>query len=784
MSELFLEVLNTGIAASWVVLAVFIARLLLRKAPRSLVCGLWALVGVRLVIGRTLEAPFSLIPSAEVITQESLLDRAPVIHSGVPIIDRVVNPVYTESFRANPVASVNPLQVWMAVWAMIWVLGMIVMLLWAFVSWLRICRRVRESIEESRGIFLCDRIDSPFILGILRPKIYLPSDLDDGAKAHVIAHEKAHTARHDHWWKPMGYLLLTIYWFNPVLWLAYVLLCRDIEMACDERVVRELRIEEKKAYSAALLRCSISRRTIAACPLAFGEVGVKARIKSVLSYKKPAFWVILVTLVLIAALAAGLLTSPESAPAEIRWGGVLYIQEGDPVDFMPDKQQTIGSLRSILHDSTKHPEEDGQAVRLGWEYAGQPLVTVGNALYLEQPGGGRWLPFRLRTPESLLTELVQGATVNRITVRTGEIVETEELIGDRGVAMSMILDDVRHAALRPGSLDSEIVFSVSVTRSGERDPAVFLNRDSDGAWELVTADTDYGESHWIFECEQLEAQAQSYLSRAQADDAAYDAPVEIDYQTFHADGIYLRIGIPNGWEAEQKGKGKLDGVAFRFWPEGAEGFIQVQYETGAGVQIDGDYNSVDFTFPNGVTGKRYEKSGRIWRFIEFQTTQGSLQAVTQNTSSWTEEQLQTAQTILSTVSAFANGTNIMADGNLLGIHLRAENVTPSGLTLVCVQDGTPWKEILTGSPWSLEQWTEEGWVSAMPEDTFWTTVAYSVPQNDVTRWNINWSLIREALEPGTYRIGKHFTATPVQPPWGGVPGETVEETVYAEFTIQ
>ena len=151
------------------------------------------------------------------------------------------------------------------------------------------------------------------MLGIIKPKIYLPFQIDGQNLEHVVSHEQAHIQRRDHWWKPLGFLLLTIHWFNPLMWLAYVLLCRDIELACDEKVVRELGMEQRADYSQALLACSVNRRMIAACPLAFGEVGVKERVKSVLNYKKPAFWVMVVSVVACAVVAVCFLTNPIDA---------------------------------------------------------------------------------------------------------------------------------------------------------------------------------------------------------------------------------------------------------------------------------------------------------------------------------------------------------------------------------------------------------------------------------------------------------------------------------------
>lgn len=235
MSDLFLTVLNLSFSATWVALAVVLARLLMKKAPRRIVCLLWVMVALRLVCGG-LEAPFSLLPSTQLIPPESLYDQTPQLQSGIASFDNAINPIYSESLRPAPGASVNPLQVWLVVFANIWVLGMAAMAAWALLSCLRVRRQVRESIPLEPGVLLCDRIDSPFLFGLFRPKIYLPTHTEPGLRSYVLAHERAHICRRDHWWKPLGYLLLTVHWFNPALWLCYILLCRDIELACDERV--------------------------------------------------------------------------------------------------------------------------------------------------------------------------------------------------------------------------------------------------------------------------------------------------------------------------------------------------------------------------------------------------------------------------------------------------------------------------------------------------------------------------------------------------------------------
>ncbi len=310
MDAVFLKIVNMSLTASWLVLAVVLLRLLLKKAPKALRCVLWALVGVRLVCPFSIESALSLIPSAQPIPETITTDTVPAVNSGLPSVNAVVNPILSDSFTPAVGDSVNPLQVLAYIAAWLWLVGMAVLLIYAAVSYLRVRRQVGACLHLRDNIYACDGLPSPFILGVVRPRIYLPTGLDDAATAHIIAHEQAHLHRRDHWWKPLGFLLLTVHWFNPVMWVAYILLCRDIELACDERVVRTLDADGKAAYSRTLLACGARRRAVAACPLAFGEVGVKARVKSVLNYKKPAFWIILTALLVVIAVAVAFLTNP------------------------------------------------------------------------------------------------------------------------------------------------------------------------------------------------------------------------------------------------------------------------------------------------------------------------------------------------------------------------------------------------------------------------------------------------------------------------------------------
>ena len=360
MDDLFLKVLNMSISAGWVVLAVLALRLLLGKAPKWVRVVLWGLVGLRLVLPFSVQSVLSLIPSTQTVPADIIYAMEPAIDSGVPIVNAAVNPVLGSSLAATPQNSANPIQIWLAIASQVWLVGMVGMGLYALFSWLRIRLRVRESVKED-GVWLCDRIGSPVILGLLFPRIYVPSNLSEGDRAFVLAHERAHLQRRDHWWKPLGFLLLVVHWFNPVIWLGYVLLCRDIELACDEKVMASMGECAKKPYAQALINCAAPRGLIAACPLAFGENGIKRRLKAVLHYKKPAFWLVLVAVILCVTVAVCFLTDPVQADVQpvLRQPPKLTISDGTQSiepwhgahhwSYEAENGQTVNSIADANH---------------------------------------------------------------------------------------------------------------------------------------------------------------------------------------------------------------------------------------------------------------------------------------------------------------------------------------------------------------------------------------------------------------------------------------------------
>ena len=398
MQSIFLTLLNLGITASWVIAAVLLLRLIVKRVPKWFHVALWALVALRLIVPISFESHLSLVPSAKTISPEIVYAPDPAIHSGIPVLNRVINPMLQESLTPVEAASVNPIGLWVEVLSYVWIAGLLLMLLYAFVSYWKLRRKVEASIHQGDNIWIGDDVPSPFILGMVRPRIYLPSSLGASHTAYVVAHERAHLARRDHWWKPMAYLLLSVYWFNPLFWLAYRMLCRDIELACDEKVIRTMERDEVVAYSETLLECSVPSRAIRACPVAFGEQSIKTRVKAALNYKKPVLWVMVFVILLSIVLSVCLLTNPKSQTGQILVNGYLYTQEEGILPSLPVISPKIAVLQAVV--KAEHPEEEYSAVGVNKKYIGQSIYQSAedrDVIYLgEVPGP--FLMFRRPSP--------------------------------------------------------------------------------------------------------------------------------------------------------------------------------------------------------------------------------------------------------------------------------------------------------------------------------------------------------------------------------------------------
>ncbi|MBR5916537.1 MAG: peptidoglycan DD-metalloendopeptidase family protein [Lachnospiraceae bacterium] len=395
MSGVFLKILNISITAGWLILAVILIRLLFKKAPKWLTCLLWGLVALRLLIPFSIESALSLIPSGEVVSESITTNYSPSIDTGFVIVNNTVNPIINHTLAPKPEMKTNPMEIIVSAASIIWIAGMVAMLVYATASYFLLKKKVSTAIpligrfDPKRRVLLCDGIKSPFILGIIRPAIYIPSNLDEETMEYVYAHENSHIKRHDNLWKPFGFILLCVYWFNPLCWVAYILLCKDIEAACDEKVIKDKEKEYLALYSQALLNCAVPRRMISACPVAFGETGVKSRVKGILNYRKPAFWIILVSLIAIIVVAVCFLTNPKKK--ELKQPPELYVAfEGsdektlaDDCGFIPAEEIPYVIFHEIVSDR-KGIKGDFESHNVACVYANNNEDVV-RLLFSEEP---------------------------------------------------------------------------------------------------------------------------------------------------------------------------------------------------------------------------------------------------------------------------------------------------------------------------------------------------------------------------------------------------------------
>ena len=316
MENVFLQILNNAITVSILILVIMLVRVLCRKMPKWITCLLWTLVAAKLMMPFSVESVFSLVPMSEPIPAGIAMESNPHISFGIENVDNLINPALQQHFTPDKTASANPLQVWMYVGTVVWLAGTAALLLYALAAYVTVKWKVRASVRVEKNIYECDDIADPFILGIVRPRIYLPSGLDEETKKYVLKHETAHLGRKDYLWKPLGFLILSVYWFQPLCWAAYILMCGDIEYACDEKVIKKETEGARADYCKALLTCSVPRKMIAACPVAFGENGVKGRVKNMMNYKKPTFWISSISIIIVVIVAVCFATSPKGKEAD------------------------------------------------------------------------------------------------------------------------------------------------------------------------------------------------------------------------------------------------------------------------------------------------------------------------------------------------------------------------------------------------------------------------------------------------------------------------------------
>ena len=360
MENLFVNLLELSLSGSIVILLVLVLRLAFKNAPRRLVCLLWLLVGIRLLLPVHIETDFSLQPDLEQLvalpqTQQEFVpeDMVPAVpNPGDNVVISTENVVTVEVQR-----SIN----WVTVAAVVWLLGAAAMLVYTLTSYIRLKRQVRGAVQTEDGAWESRSLNGAFLFGYLKPRIFLPAGLTGRDREYVLSHERVHIVCGDHWTKLAGFLCLSMHWFNPMVWIAYRLLCRDLEMACDEQVVRRYSVEERKAYSKALLSCSAGSRPVSVCPIAFGEVDVKERIMKILNYRKPGFWICLVCVIAVIGTAVFFLT--DAAP---KYNTVFE-----------EYASLIGAHKSELADRAGIKEEDLIYQRYEY-YLPEPVIFNGS----------------------------------------------------------------------------------------------------------------------------------------------------------------------------------------------------------------------------------------------------------------------------------------------------------------------------------------------------------------------------------------------------------------------
>ena len=532
MTELFLKIVNMSISASWLVLAVLVLRLFLKKAPKWSIVTLWGIVAVRLMFPFSIESALSLIPSAETVAPEIMTDTAPTIQSGIPVINNTVNPIISQTFTPATENSVNPLEVLIPSLAVAWVLGAILIFMYTAISAITLRVKIGSAVRLSGNVYQSEYIKSPFVMGIFMPKIYVPFNMDSDAAELIIAHEQSHLRRKDHWWKPLGFLLLTVHWFNPLMWIAYAALCKDIELACDERVIRSFDNEKRADYSRTLLEYSVNRGAVTACPLAFGEVGVKARIKSVLNYKKPAFWLVIASLAVCVAMGVCFLTNPisEQIPAPVdtpeqpvvndipKRPGSDEIPEtptADQTPSLPPLEEVVEGYEwfqskedgstVILYDDLQTPGDETDKAWINFvnaSYSGDPAfvrIRMDAVDYIDEPGydkdaywikdlsfDGKKYTLQYYEKDKLITEEY------KYLVRFGSV-KSDNNSYDNYLLTDTPADKLSQKDLAGGNYKGNLIYSVQVPRGYVQNTcygSVYLNYNGINHEEKISLGTD------------------------------------------------------------------------------------------------------------------------------------------------------------------------------------------------------------------------------------------------------------------------------------------------------
>lgn len=760
MNELFLKIINMSISASWLVLAVLLLRFVLKKAPKWVNVLLWGIVAVRLICPFSFESALSLIPSAETFPEKIISGPSFDVQTGITPIDNRINDYLGDRYFEGVTVPANNGNNIMTILTIVWTIGILILVAYTVISYWRLHREIDTAVRYKDNIFQSENVSSPFVLGIIKPRIYLPFSMNGQNMEHVVAHEQAHIRRKDHWWKPLGFLLLTIHWFNPLMWLAYVLLCRDIELACDEKVIKELSNEQRADYTQALVTCSVNRRMIAACPLAFGEVGVKERVKSVMNYKKPTFWIVVLAVIFCLGVAVCFLSNPKQDSYMLR----IVIPAGSQEEFVYSDEEV-----STIKNSIKIWSGDGLGdTEVLLSPVNKTTETGYTATYLTHG-----MPVEFDTKRD--TWFKVGVNMQNPT--------NEDVI---------VYVEVENVEIRISeeSIPDSVTFEAEILEIHE---GYFLVEPVVGSWELNSADKIeipmknmspspepvVGDILKIEYDGQLQETYPAKISNPYSISVVEEAETWALIPMVMVNGtLYLDTGYESTIEARC---GVMDGKITSQVHGSQRPTIDNQSNFGSGYGYQ--YGATEGTIEIYMDGEwRIFATEEVRQEIQFPTNE---ETITYNGKEYKKSELcdATLQWLELTEQERMFSSYLPPEFMIFeetwGIELRVENVTPTGATIKCTQSGgEPTGELQTGSWYILETWTQEqGWIEAPYfAEVGWTQEAWMIPMNDTCEWEVNWEWLYGTLSEGKYRIGKDITD------FRGI-GDYDNAIYYAEFEI-
>ena len=713
MYSAFVKLLNLSLAGSVMVLAIMLLRIVLKKAPKKLICILWALVALRLICPVSIASRasvFNFIKSTPVSQEQELYFHYSG-HTEKPTVEfrRPVLPAENDVQETRKVETKTS-DLYLPVVINIWLFGALLMIGSAAWSYWNLRKRVSASISFSEDIRICDEIDSPFILGIIKPVIYLPSGLDEKMKESVLSHERAHLRRFDHLWKPFGYLILSIYWFQPVIWIAYILFCRDIEGACDEKVISQLDKKEIALYSEALLVCALNRRAVTACPVAFGETSVKGRIKNIMKYKKPSFWIISIAVISCLALAVGFLT--------------------DPVKTMAS--------------SNEKPEQ-----KLYTDYIGDAPTVVKIAQSLPYPKGYSYSEIELQTDEEPYVLEIFLTGKGNAEMEDWNICAQQafDSIGNLNIVMFLSKEtgDVLAIHAQPEELlwEEESLLAdqeLNETGSGE---AISIIGGSDGPTSVFVAGKIGDNSGFETEEKELAVALTEELYSHKTDTIE---DTESIYSILITEALNGHIPFYDFMITTEKNGNSTETLDITF-TERTDDLADWEDNFGKTgnilLALVKDLQTVRFQY---IRQGETEENKMHW---DVKAANASLDEGTIKEYGTSEDMF---RLLLDKM-----GYGSIPEVDSLGIQLSVKDVTPTGLTIVCTQDGTSTTgRLQTGTWYRLLKQNGDTWeeVDYVTDAIGWEDIALLIPNNDRVEWEINWEYLYGTLSPGQYCLEK------------------------------